>query len=45
MHSETQMEKMEIVKEVRAGECNVNANLVVVSVKYELVVEHDFESG
>ena len=45
MYAETQMEKMEIMKAVRGGEWNVNSNPVVVSVKYELVVEHDFESG
>jgi len=30
---------------VRGGEWNVNSNPVVVSVRYELVVEHDFDSG
>jgi hypothetical protein len=45
MYAETQMEKMEIMRTVRGGEWNVNSNPVVVSVKYELVVEHDFGSG
>ena len=44
-YAETQMEKMEIMKAVRGGEWNVNSNPGAVSVKYELVVEHDFESG
>ena len=45
MYAETQKEKMEILQAVRGGEWNVNSNPVVVSVRYELVVEHDFESG
>ena len=45
MYAETQMERVEIMKAVRGGEWNVNPNPVVVRVKYELVVEHDFESG
>jgi len=36
---------MEIMQAVRGGEWNVNSNPVVVSVRYELAVEHDFESG
>ena len=39
------MEKMEVMKAVRGGERNVNASPVVASLKYELVVERDFESG
>lgn len=45
MYAETQKEKMEIMKAVKGGEWNVNSNPVVVSAEYELVVEHDFESG
>lgn len=45
MYAETQKEKMEIMQTVRGGEWNMNSNPVVVSVRYELVVEHDFESG
>jgi len=45
MYAETQKEKMEIMKAVKGGEWNVNSNPVVVSVKYELVIEHNFESG
>ncbi|KAF9650034.1 hypothetical protein BDM02DRAFT_3185724 [Thelephora ganbajun] len=45
MYAETQKEKMEVMQAVKGGEWNVNSNPVVVSVKYELVVEHDFESG
>ena len=45
MYAETQREKMEVMQAVRGGEWNVNSNPVVVNVKYELVVEHDFESG
>ena len=45
MYAETQKEKMEVMQAVKGGEWNVNSNPVVVSVKYELVVDHDFESG
>jgi hypothetical protein len=45
MYAETQREKVEVMRAVRGGEWNVNSNPVVVSVKYDLVVEHDFESG
>ena len=45
MYAETQMEKMEVMQAVKSGEWNVNSNPVVVSIKYELVVEHDFGSG
>lgn len=45
MYAETQKEKMEVLQAVRGGEWNVNSNPVVVNVKYELVAEHDFESG
>jgi hypothetical protein len=45
MYAETQKEKMEVMQAVRGGEWNVNSNPVVVNVKYELVVEHDFGSG
>ena len=45
MYAETQKEKMEVMQAVKSGEWNVNSNPVAVSVKYELVVDHDFESG
>lgn len=45
MYAETQKEKVEIMQAVRGGEWNVNSNPVVVSVRYELVVEHNFNSG
>ena len=45
MYAETQREKVEVMRAVRGGEWNVNSNPVVVSVKCELVVEHDFEAG
>ena len=45
MYAETQREKVEVMRAVRGGEWNVNSNPVVVSVKCDLVVEHDFESG
>lgn len=45
MYAEAQKEKMEVLQAVRGGEWNVNSNPVVVNVKYELVAEHDFESG
>jgi len=45
MYAETQKEKMEIMRSVRGGEWNVNSNPVVVSVRCELVVDHDFGSG
>ena len=41
MYAETQKENMEN----EGGEWNVSSNPVVVSVKCELVVEHNFESG
>jgi len=45
MYAETQREKVEVMRAVRGGEWNVNSNPVVVSVKCELVVDHDFEAG
>ena len=45
MYAETQREKVEVMRAVRGGEWNVNSNPVVVNVKCEFVVEHDFESG
>ena len=45
MYVETQREKVEVMRAVRGGEWNVNSNPVVVSVKRDLVVKHDFESG
>ena len=45
MYAETQREKVEVMRAVRGGEWNVNSNPVVVSVKCELVIEHDFEAG
>ena len=44
-YTETQMEKMEVMKAVRGGEWSVNANPAAVTVKHELVVERNFESG
>ena len=45
MYAETQREKVEVMRAVKGGEWNVNSNPVVVNIKCELVVEHDFESG
>ena len=45
MRAETQIGKIEVMKAVRGEEWNMNSNPVVVRVKYELVVKHDFESG
>lgn len=45
MYAETHKEKMEIMQAVRSGEWNANSNPVVVSIRHELVVEHDFGSG
>ena len=45
MYAETQKEKMEVMQAVRDGEWNVNSNPVVVNVRYDLVVEHDFEES
>ena len=45
MYAETHNEKMDVMRTVRGGEWNVNSNPVVVNVRYELVVEHNFESG
>ena len=45
MYAETHKEKMEVMQAVRGGEWNVNSNPVVVGVKCQLVVDHDFGSG